>query len=67
VPAETPVTIPVDAPTVAIDVLADVHDPPELASDKVIVLPAHTLADPDIAAGGAATVMIVVALPPDVV
>lgn len=49
-PAETPVTIPVD-PMVAIEVLVLVHVPPPVLFVSVVVDPAHTLAVPPIAAG----------------
>jgi len=48
VPAVTPETIPVD-PTVALALLDD-HVPPP-ASVNAVVLPAHTVAIPAIAAG----------------
>ena len=41
VPADTPETIPVEDPTVAIPVDPEVQVPPP-ASDKVVVEPAHT-------------------------
>ena len=46
VPAETPVTTPVDKPTVAIAVLLLLQLPPVVESAKVIVEPSQTLAEP---------------------
>ena len=43
VPAATPVTIPDEVPTVAIDVLLLVHIPPAVASLNVVVEPTQTL------------------------
>ena len=59
-PAETPVTTPVETPTVAIDVLPLVHVPPPVASESVMVLPTATLVNPVIAAGRGLTVKMVV-------
>ena len=60
VPDTTPVTIPVLAPTVAIDVVPLVHVPPVVPSVKVMVVPAQKAAEPDTADGKALTVTIVV-------
>ena len=49
VPELTPVTSPPEL-TVATDVLLLAQVPPDVASVKVVVPPAHTLFDPDIAA-----------------
>jgi len=57
VPLETPVTMPVDEPTVAIDVLPLLHVPPPVPV-KIIVEPTHTLPGPVIAPGLALTVII---------
>jgi hypothetical protein len=46
VPAETPVTIPVEEPTAAIPELLLLQWPPEVESIKVTVEPAQTLAVP---------------------
>jgi len=46
VPAETPVTAPVEDPTVAIPVLALVHDPPAGIAVNVVEDPAHTVDAP---------------------
>ena len=53
VPAVTPVTTPVVAFTVAIEVLDDVHVPPLVASDKVLVPPTVVDVVPVIEAGAA--------------
>ena len=45
-PAETPVTVPVEGTTNAIDVLLLLHAPPGVASLNVIVVPAQTLVKP---------------------
>ena len=55
VPAATPVTIPVEVPTVATEGFALLHTPPEVPSVKVAVAPTHSLAVPliaDIAGNG---------------
>ena len=59
-PPETPVTIPVDDPTVATAGLPLLHEPPTgLASDKVVVNPGQ-IADvpPEIAGGNTSTVTV---------
>ena len=65
-PAVTPLTTPVAAFTVATDKLLLVHVPPVTASLNVVVLPAQTVALPDIAAGVLFTVIAVVAAHPPV-
>ena len=45
VPAATPVTMPVD-PTVATDVVPEVHTPPPVPSLNVVVAPVQTVAVP---------------------
>jgi hypothetical protein len=65
VPALTPLTTPVPAPTVAIDALLLVHVPPVAVLVNVVVAPAHTLLPPLIAAGAAFTVIVLVAEHPD--
>jgi hypothetical protein len=50
VPAATPVTTPV-LPTVAMPVALLLQVPPAVAFDKVLVLPAHNVAVPDMAPG----------------
>ena len=56
VPALTPVTMPVEAPTVAVPVAVLLHVPPPVASVSVILDPAHTLVGPEIATGKEFTV-----------
>jgi hypothetical protein len=51
VPADTPVTIPVEDPTVATEALLLLHVPPVVASLSDIVRPAPTVLPPLIAAG----------------
>lgn len=63
VPELTPVTIPVDEPTVAIPVLLLLHMPPVAASDKVVVVPIQALVFPEIGSVGL-TVTIAIALQP---
>jgi len=46
VPEATPVTIPDEDPTVAVAVLLLDHEPPVVASARVVVAPEHTLAVP---------------------
>jgi hypothetical protein len=46
VPDETPVTTPVDELTVATEVEADDHVPPNTVLDKVVVDPLHTVVVP---------------------
>ena len=48
VPADTPVTIPVAKPTVAMPVALLLHVPPAVASDNVMTEPTQTLVGPDI-------------------
>ena len=64
-PAATPLTTPVPAPTVATDVLLLVHVPPGVVFVKVVVAPAHTVDEPGVMADGrAATVTVLVTLHP---
>ena len=63
-PALTPVTTPVPAPTVAVDEFELLHEPPAVASDNVVVEPAHTLNVPLIAAGVGSTVIVKVLVGP---
>lgn len=55
-PSATPVTIPVDAPTVAVVVLDEDQVPPAVASVSVVVPPIQTTGVPPIVAGNAFTV-----------
>ena len=57
-PAATPVTIPVEAPTVANAVLLLVQVEVPVASVSVVVKPTHTLFEPPIEAGNGLTVTI---------
>ena len=50
VPAATPVITPV-LPAVTIPVLLLLHTPPAVASLNVVLIPAHTLAAPEILEG----------------
>lgn len=63
VPAATPVTIPDDDPTVAVNTSLLLHVPPLVASVSVLVSPSHTLSVPPIAAGNAFTETVTVADP----
>ncbi len=65
VPPAIPVITPVEEPTVATAVLLLVHVPLPAASVKVIVDPAQTGVLPEIAAGRALTVTVVVVIQPD--
>ena len=57
-PVEIPETIPVDEPMVATEVLLLLHMPPGVASESVVVVPAHKLVAPVIAAGTGFTVNV---------
>ena len=59
-PASTPVTIPLDEPTVAIDVLLLVHTPPVAGSLNKLVPATHTRAVPVMLPGSALTVTVAV-------
>jgi hypothetical protein len=50
VPLETPVTMPVDEPIVATEVLVLLQVTPAVASVNVMVLPTHTAGGPEIGA-----------------
>jgi hypothetical protein len=56
VPGETPVTTPVDKPTVATPVALLLQEPPGVASVSVMVAPVQTTIGPLMAAGGVFTV-----------
>ena len=64
VPAETPVTIPVVEPMVAIPGNAELHEPPVEPSLKVVVAPAQTFATPVIADGNGLMVTTAIDLQP---
>ena len=53
-----PVTTPVEALTVATEVLELVHVPPEGELERVVVLPTQVLAVPEIIAGNGFTVAV---------
>lgn len=55
VPAETPVTTPVEEPTVATPVLPLLHVPNNVASSSVVVELTHTVIVPVMAAGSGLT------------
>ena len=57
-PALTPLTIPVDEPTVALEVLLLLQVPPDVALLSEVVLPAQTTAVPVIAPGTGFTVAV---------
>lgn len=64
VPVPTPVTSPVELPTLATDVFELDQVPPEVDEESVVVVPTHTTAVPDIAAGSELTVSVVMRLQP---
>lgn len=64
VPAETPVTTPVDDPTVAIDGEPEVHTPLPGELDNAIVDPTHTCVGPVMADGTGSTVTAIVVKQP---
>ena len=61
-PAATPLTTPVDAFTVAIDVDELVHVPPAVEFVRVVVAPVHTVDDPPIAANDGAPLFTVIVI-----
>ena len=63
-PPDTPVTIPLVKPTVAIPEDAALHVPPLVISLSDVVKPAHTTVFPDIGAGPFITVTVIVAVQP---
>ena len=67
VPAPVPLTMPVDAPTVAIAVLLLVHVTPAVVVENVVVLPTQTVAVPVIAAGVVSTVILYIVKQPELV
>jgi hypothetical protein len=56
-PEATPVITPVDAPTVATEVLPLLQVPPDVASETVVVAPVQTVVVPVIADGAPLTVI----------
>ncbi len=65
VPADTPVTTPVNDPTLAILLAEEVHQPPPLPSIRVIPDPVQTDDGPPMAVGAAFTVIVVVVEQPE--
>jgi hypothetical protein len=61
VPAETPVTMPVDDPIVAIAVADELHVMPVAESLSAVVIPTHTCSVPVITDAVVLTVIILVA------
>ena len=64
IPVVTPDTEPELTSTVAMDVLALLHVPPEVASLKIVVVPTQKVATPVTDAGSGLTVIEVVAIHP---
>ena len=62
-PEATPLTVP-PVPTVATEVLLLVHEPPDVASVRLVVPPAHTAVVPVIDDGAALTVTVTETLQP---
>jgi hypothetical protein len=60
IPAEIPVTTPDDEPTTATEVAPLSHDPPGVASVRVMVVPAQSELLPLMGAGTGYTVKVVV-------
>ena len=54
VPAETPVTTPMDAPTEATPGVLQLQTPPIVESESVIVLPVHIAVGPSIGVNASA-------------
>ena len=67
VPADIPVTRPVDDPTVATDGRLLLHVPPGLISIKNAVVPTHMLLGPIMPEGNPLTVAITVAAHPSAI
>ena len=63
-PDTRPLTMPVERPIVAVVVALLVHVPPVVTSPNVMVVPAHRLELPVIAAGEAVTVIGFVTVQP---
>jgi hypothetical protein len=64
VPVDTPLTIPVVSPTVAIAVLPLLQVPPPVPSASVVVAPVHTVVMPVIPAGDGYTVIAIAIVQP---
>jgi hypothetical protein len=67
VPADAPLTIPLDDPTVATAGVALCHVPPAVALLSVVVPDTHTESVPVIAAGTGFTVIVATDIQPDAV
>ena len=65
VPNAIPVTTPVTGSMVAVLGVPEVHVPPAVASDKVVVAPAHTTKVPVIPPGGGMTFIVIKAEQPE--
>jgi hypothetical protein len=65
VPALTPVTTPVDEPTVATPVALLLHVPPDVAFARVVVVPVHMLVFPVMGRRALMVTTAVMAHPPD--
>jgi hypothetical protein len=59
VPPDTPVTKPVNEPTVALPVTEDVHKPPDVVLANCVVDPAQTVSVPVIGSGPVVTFTVV--------
>ena len=64
VPAATPVTTPVEEPTVAFGIALLVQVPPDAVSVRAIVAPIHAVEDPEMAEGIAYTVTVFAVIHP---
>jgi hypothetical protein len=64
VPAATPVTIPLNEPTVATEVEPEDHEPPVTVLLNVMLFPVHTLPTPEMAVGAELTVITAVVIQP---
>lgn len=64
VPAIIPVTMPVPVPTVATGVVVELHEPPGVASVRVMDCSTQTVAAPMMGAGPAVMVSVRVAAQP---
>jgi len=63
-PAATPITIPVDEPTLAIPGVLPLQTPPDNESDKLVVSPKQTVLTPLTAEGNGLTVIAIAATQP---
>ena len=60
VPNDKPETTPVAEPMLATNGLLLVHEPPEVASVKALLMPKQTVEEPEIAAGVVTTLTVTV-------